>query len=76
MATKYGETYHIVELGIRNHSFEEIYSTCNGQKDTFSLYCIYWCGLLEKKIGVCFVPNIVAGFKVAYYNVYSRYRKL
>ena len=29
----------------RESGIEKIYSTCNWQKDTFSFYCIYWCGL-------------------------------
>ena len=44
--------FHSVS-GIRNHLFEEIYSTCNWQKDAYSFYCTYskyWYGLLVKTI--------------------------
>ena len=43
--------------GIRNHLFEEIYSTCNWQKDAYSFYCTYctyWNGLLVEKIRISF----------------------
>ena len=33
----------LLQSGIRNHLFEEIYSTCNWQKDTFTFYkSRYW----------------------------------
>ena len=32
---------HKTMSGIRNHLFEEIYNTCNLQKDTYSFYCTY-----------------------------------
>ena len=38
------------ESWIMNHLFEEIYNTCNLQKDIYSFYCTYWCGFSWKTV--------------------------
>ena len=75
------DTYDM-DSGSRNHLSEEIYSTCNWQKDAFRFYCIYWFGLLEKS--VCLVETNINQYRhkedvcnalMVWYNTYLIFKE-